>query len=42
MHVDVDVRDTMSLVLQPLARDRGVVVRAEPGRTVAVGMVEAA
>ena len=32
MHVDVDVRDAVSAVFQPAARDRGVVVGAEPGR----------
>ena len=30
VHVDVDVGDAMAAVLEPLTRDRGVVVRAEP------------
>jgi hypothetical protein len=42
MHVDVDVRDAMALVLQPAARDGWIVIRAETGGAAAVGVMETA
>src|SRR4029077_7483755 len=40
MHVDVDVRDSMALVLQPPACDRGIVIGAEARGTIPMRMVQ--
>ena len=42
MHIDIHVRDAMPAPLEPLARDGGVVVRAETRRAVAVRVVQTA
>ncbi len=42
VNIDVDVGDTMAFVLEPFARDCGVVVGAETGSPVAMRVVEAA
>ena len=42
VHIDVHVGDAMALVLEPPARDGGIVVSAEPRRTLAMGVVKTA